>query len=112
MSLEPYKRVSGILIFGRLANVKSWVFMISRAASADEATSTGTLPRCNNMSGPCLRDKAWRVRWGLEPSWWRFPMIGSFRGEGGMFVLVLTLDEIHLFHLKNAKMMNEEKKMM
>ncbi|KAJ0613935.1 hypothetical protein HanIR_Chr02g0056841 [Helianthus annuus] len=68
MSLDPYKSVSGILIFGRLANAKSWVFMISRAASAEEATSTGTLPKCINMSGPCFRDKAWRELWGLKPS--------------------------------------------
>ena len=105
MSLEPYTSISGIFNFGRLQKFKSWVFMISLAVSGEEATSTGTLPNCINMSGPCFWDKAWRERWGLEPSWWRFPMIGSFGGDGGKFLFVLMRDEIHLKLMKVIEMM-------
>lgn len=108
MSLEPYKSMSGILNLGRLANFKSWVFKISLAASGEEATSMGTLPRCINMSGPCFLDRASSERWGFNPSWWRFPMIGSLGGDGGKFLLVLErVVEIHLKLMIIIKTMHE-----
>lgn len=96
----------GTLDFARLAKIKSWVFMISRDASAEEATTTGTRPKCSNMRGPCFLAKAWRERWGLEPSWWRFPMIGSFDGEGGMFFRGFDGKKYHFERMETTKMNN------
>nr|GEY09035.1 hypothetical protein [Tanacetum cinerariifolium] len=66
-----------IFILGLFENIRSWVFMISLAASADEATMTG-----------------------VKPSWWRFPIIGSPDGDGGKFFAVLEYDELHLERIK------------
>ena len=68
---------------GRFENTSSWVFMISRAAAAEETTRTGLLPKRSSMSGPCFREREWREWWAKSPSWWRFPMIGSRGGDGG-----------------------------
>ena len=77
-----------MLDLGRFAKLRSWVFMISWAASADETTRTGTLPKWSIMRGPWRWAKVSSEWWGCKSSWWRFPMIGSFGGEGGEFFLV------------------------
>ncbi|KAJ0587182.1 hypothetical protein HanIR_Chr04g0160321 [Helianthus annuus] len=58
--------------------------MISWAAAADDATR-------------------------LEPSWWKFPIIGSFRGDGGIFILFLESNEIHLTQIKITTMRHDNK---
>ncbi|KAJ0440834.1 hypothetical protein HanIR_Chr16g0791071 [Helianthus annuus] len=68
----------------------SWVFIISRAASADETTRIGTEPRWISMSGPpCVWDKEWREWCKSGVIWWRLPITGSFGGDGGRSVLVV-----------------------
>lgn len=60
--------------------------MISRAADADEMTSVGRLPKWRSMTGPCFLAMDRRLWCGNELSWWRFPRIGSFLGDGGEFL--------------------------
>uniref|UniRef100_A0A0E0CGY1 Uncharacterized protein n=1 Tax=Oryza meridionalis TaxID=40149 RepID=A0A0E0CGY1_9ORYZ len=43
---------------GRDANAASWVLMISRAASGEEATTAWTSPRRSSMSAPWRRARA------------------------------------------------------
>lgn len=40
------------------------------------------------MSGPCFWDNLWSRRCGNLPSLCKCPMIGSFDGEGGRFLLL------------------------
>ena len=101
-----------IVKIGLSENDISCVFMISWAASADEATSVGTLPKWTSMSGPYLCEIAWRERCGLDPSWCKFPMIGSFGGDGGKIILVFEWSEkmCRKPYINNViKMMNENK---
>ena len=41
-----------ITYLGRSEKMRSWVFMISRAQSADETTSAGVQPKCRSIMGP------------------------------------------------------------
>jgi hypothetical protein len=68
---------------GRLANTWSCACNTSRAADAEDTTTTGTWPRRMSMTGPCAAASACSERCGRLPSWWRLPMRGSPRGEGG-----------------------------
>ncbi|KAH7857347.1 hypothetical protein Vadar_011587 [Vaccinium darrowii] len=84
---------------GLLEKIRFWVFMISRAAAAEEATTTGTAPKWRSIKGPWAWEREWRERWGKVPIWWRLPVIGSFRGEGGGFLCggrVVVMVENHL----------------
>uniref|UniRef100_J3LAB3 Uncharacterized protein n=1 Tax=Oryza brachyantha TaxID=4533 RepID=J3LAB3_ORYBR len=61
--------------------------MISLAASADDATTTGTSPSLSDMSGaPSRRAMSAMVRCTSGPramTWCRFPTTGSRHGPGG-----------------------------
>jgi len=45
------------------------------------------------------------------PSWWRFPIIGSFGGDGGEVLLVIAELKFCL-HLDNKRLMTVRKKKM
>ncbi|BAS77348.1 Os02g0185633, partial [Oryza sativa Japonica Group] len=79
------RRVVGF--HGRVANATSCVLMISLAASADEATTTGTSPSLSDMSGASSRRaRSAMVRCTSGPramTWWRLPTSGSRHGPGG-----------------------------
>ncbi|KAM7478261.1 hypothetical protein LguiA_026474 [Lonicera macranthoides] len=78
--------------------------MISRAKSAEEATITGTPPSCCSMIGLCFRASDWRERCGAEPSWSKFPVIGSLFGEGGgFFNLFIFIEDYHFDSNSNAR---------
>ena len=68
---------------GRPANTWSCACNTSRAADADDTTTAGTWPRRMSMTGPCAAASERSDRCGRLPSWWRLPMTGSPRGEGG-----------------------------
>lgn len=46
--------------------------------------------------GPCSLAKDLRERCGVIPNWWRLPIIGSFDGEGGRFLLLGLMENTHL----------------
>ena len=77
------------VVLGLFENTISWVFIISRAISADETTRVGTWPKCKSIRGPYLLDSTLRERWGSPPSWWRLPITGNFGGDGGKLSLPL-----------------------
>lgn len=83
---------------GRLEKIRSWVFMISWAAAAEEATTMGAAAKCSSIKGPWVWEREWRERWGKEPIWWRFPITGSFWGDGGGFLCGgrVVVEESHL----------------
>ena len=78
-----YKGCLDEKIFGRLDSARSWVFITSLASLADEITTVGTSPSWRKMIDPKFLARHWRERWGMLPSWWRLPIIGSFGGSGG-----------------------------
>lgn len=64
----------------------SCVLRASRAASADDSTTAGTVPSHSVITGPCRRASADRLRCGSGPIWCRLPTMGSHRGPGGSLV--------------------------
>lgn len=67
----------------RLENEISCVWKNSLAISGDERTMVVLLPSLSDIKGPyCLESMA-RERWGLLPTFKRFPMIGKGYGPGG-----------------------------
>lgn len=77
---------------GLWANMASWVFKTSLAASAEETTTVETSPTWRNINGPYLCDSSLKRRWGRDPPrWWTLPIIGSLHGPGGSFDNFLPL---------------------
>jgi len=60
---------------GRLANARSWVFITSCAAAADEATTVGTRPKRRSITGPCACAIAHSFRCGRGPRRGRCPSL-------------------------------------
>lgn len=84
-----------------LTKVRSWVFMISRAAAADETIKVGELPKWRSMrSGPYFLAKRCRSRWNTAPIWWRFPSIGILGGDGGRFLFPYQNNNLVMIHTK------------
>lgn len=55
------------------------------------------------MRGPCFWDNAWSERCGDRPSLCKCPIIGSFEGEGGRFLLSAGLVKSHLMRKKDTR---------
>jgi len=72
---------------GLLQHWRSWVLRNSLAMSAEEATTTGTVPSLRYMRGPYFWESLCRERCGSSPNRWRFPIKGRFAGPGGSFCL-------------------------
>ena len=62
MPLPPQLMMSMVALTWRLQKVRSWVFITSLAASAEETTSVGTEPKRSSMSGPYAADSS-RSAW-------------------------------------------------
>lgn len=70
----------------------TWCVVITfRAASGDDTTTVGTMPRLRSMTGPCCLASAHRLRCGSGPIWCRLPTRGSACGPGGRFRADLRL---------------------
>lgn len=65
--------------------------MASFAICADERTTLEISPSCKWKMGPYFLAREERERCGWCPSWWRLPIMGSFRGPGSDFLPFLLL---------------------
>ncbi|BAS98811.1 Os06g0641575 [Oryza sativa Japonica Group] len=78
------KTSRAIRLMGRVAKSRSRVFITSRAASAEDATTTGSSPSRSSMSGPWRRARSRMATCGSAPTrWWRWPITGNPHGDGG-----------------------------
>lgn len=106
MPLPPQPTMSCVTLRGRVANVRSFVFITRAASSALETTTVGTSPSLRNISGPCRRDSFVIVRCGSGlTTWWRLPMIGRVHGPGGSRLsgLLLSSDPEEAVSLRNQR---------
>lgn len=87
---------------GRLAKARSCVRMTAHATSDEDTTTNLASPSCTSMRGPCLRESECRDRCGSAPIWWRFPIKGSFGGDGGGFSEMFLLFVI-VWRMKRAR---------
>ncbi|MED6218629.1 hypothetical protein PIB30_028327 [Stylosanthes scabra] len=88
-SLQPYNKIFAVVVCGPLEKTMILFFIISLATS--ETTNVGIFPSRRNMRGPCLLETSLKDRCGNVPNWCRFPMKGSFGGDGGRLMLDLLL---------------------
>lgn len=66
--------------------VTSWVLKISLARTASETTTHVEAPIRICMRGPYWRARVWKDLGKTEPIKWRWPMMGSAGGLGGVWM--------------------------